>query len=394
MSPGIAPAPNRQAGSRPFPDKPPGTVDDTMPFDHLVVVMMENHSFDNLLGALPQTNPLVDGLTFNAGVATNSNPGTSHTPAEVQAFPLPDLTQAKSISQSWRATREQIDGGLMDGFVRSSARLSRWGTTRTSCCRSPTRSPAPSPSPTAGSALFRVRLIRTAVSCWPAPRSAAPTTSPETLLDPPPPHGTIFDHLSAQHISWCDYFTDVPMTAVIPSIILNHTGNHAPISKFFDDCQAGTLPSVSFLDPGVGAVSSIVSGLDRSRSRSRRSLQILGANFSDGTPAETEEDPQNMYYGEAWAHSIVEAILQSPKWQSNAAHLHLRRARRLLRPRPTPRGTPAGQHPAKPAARGPQGRLRHLRAAGPGDHRLPLLKARRGQQSHLRPHVHPRDDRA
>ena len=54
MSPGIAPAPNRQAGSRPFPDKPPGTVDDTMPFDHLVVVMMENHSFDNLLGALPQ----------------------------------------------------------------------------------------------------------------------------------------------------------------------------------------------------------------------------------------------------------------------------------------------------------------------------------------------------
>ena len=23
---------------------------------------------------------------------------------------------------------------------------------------------------------------------------------------------------------------------------------------------------------------------------------------------------QDMYYGEAWAHSVVEAILQSPKW--------------------------------------------------------------------------------
>lgn len=57
------------------------------------------------------------------------------------------------------------------------------------------------------------------------------------------------------------YFTDVPMTAVIPSIILKHAGHHAPISKFFHDCQAGTLPSVSFVDPGVGVVSSTISAL-------------------------------------------------------------------------------------------------------------------------------------
>ncbi len=110
----------REAGSLPFPDKPVGTVNDQMPFDHIVVVMMENHSFDNLLGALSRTHPGADGLTFDsAGNATNSNPGSASTQPEVTAFPLPDTAQAKNVSQSWKATHEQIDGGAMDGFVRS-----------------------------------------------------------------------------------------------------------------------------------------------------------------------------------------------------------------------------------------------------------------------------------
>jgi hypothetical protein len=67
----------RQPDSLPFPGGAPGTVDLGMPFDHIVVVMMENHSFDNLLGELSrQGQPGADGLTFNqAGVPTNSNPG-------------------------------------------------------------------------------------------------------------------------------------------------------------------------------------------------------------------------------------------------------------------------------------------------------------------------------
>ena len=52
MCPAAAVA-QRGAGSLPFPDKPLGTVNADMPFDHIIVVMMENHSFDNLLGGLP-----------------------------------------------------------------------------------------------------------------------------------------------------------------------------------------------------------------------------------------------------------------------------------------------------------------------------------------------------
>ncbi len=50
-----APSAARTAGTLPFPDKPRGTVNHDMPFDHIVVVMMENHSFDNLLGALSRS---------------------------------------------------------------------------------------------------------------------------------------------------------------------------------------------------------------------------------------------------------------------------------------------------------------------------------------------------
>src|ERR1035441_4430521 len=112
-----APTSPREAGSLPFPDKPAGEPNEKMPFAHIVVVMMENHSFDNLLGDLGRTRTDVDALTFENGSATNTNPGTGSDP--VPALPLPNTGQARNISQSWKATHEQINGGAMDGFVRS-----------------------------------------------------------------------------------------------------------------------------------------------------------------------------------------------------------------------------------------------------------------------------------
>ncbi len=54
-------------GERPDPSSPAGT--DMLPqVKHIVVLMMENHSFDNFLGLLPHVNPgrrTVDGLTVN-----------------------------------------------------------------------------------------------------------------------------------------------------------------------------------------------------------------------------------------------------------------------------------------------------------------------------------------
>ena len=63
------PAGLRQPGSLPFPGKPAGTP--SMPeIEHIVVLMMENHSFDNLLGMVPHQVPgraSVDGWHFDTG---------------------------------------------------------------------------------------------------------------------------------------------------------------------------------------------------------------------------------------------------------------------------------------------------------------------------------------
>jgi phospholipase C len=305
----------RGPGSLPFPEKAAGTINETMPFDHLVVVMMENHSFDNLLGELSRTRPEVDGLTFDAaGTATNSNPGIQSASPPVGSFPLPDTAQAKNLSQSWRATHEQINRGAMDGFVRS------------------VKAPEPMGYYTPAVLPFAYSLGNTfsLANRWfcsvPGPTYpnrrfllagtayGGTRTGVDTLLDHHPPNGTIFDRLSDQHISWGNYFTDVPMTAVIPSIIRKHPQHHHPIGKFFNDCETGNLPAVSFVDPAVGLLSSIAAAVASLPSVLKDALKLLGASFHDAPPAETEEDPGDMYYGEAWAHKLVEAVLRSPSW--------------------------------------------------------------------------------
>jgi phospholipase C len=286
-----------------------------MPFDHLVVVMMENHSFDNLLGALSRTRADVHGLDFDeSGKSTNSNPGTNHTPSEVFAFPLQTTAQSKNVTQNWKAAHEQIAGGAMDGFVRSSGAVQPMGYY------------TPEVLPFAYSLASTFTVANNWFSSVPAPTYpnrrfllagtafGGTTTSVETLLDGPPHHGTIFDQMSQHHINWCDYFTDVPMTTVIPSIVLKHADHHARIDKFFHDCRAGTLPAVSFVDAGLGVLSEVGSILSSLPFPVKDILKVLGANFASSDPGQTEEDPQNMYYGEAWAYSVVEAILQSPRW--------------------------------------------------------------------------------
>ncbi len=300
----------------PFPERPIGTVNEQMPFDHLVVVMMENHSFDNLLGALSRTRSDVDGLSFDsAGEATNSNPGSGSTSAAVTAFPLVNTAQARNVSQSWKATHEQINEGAMDGFVRSVD------------AREPMGYYTPDVLPFAYSLAGTFTLADQWFCSVPGPTYpnrrfllagtayGGTVTGLGTLLDHPPPNGTIFDRLSDQHISWGNYFTDVPMTTVIPSIILKHADHHHRIDKFFDDCQAGSLPAVSFVDPAVGLLSSIAAAVASSPSVVKDALRLLGASFPDSPPAETEEDPGDMYYGEAWAHKVIEAVLRSPSWE-------------------------------------------------------------------------------
>jgi phospholipase C len=250
MSPAAMGA-TRVPDSLPDPTRPAGTATAAMPFDHIVCVMMENHSFDNLLGALPLLGlPKADGLTFDsAGQATNSNPSSNGT---VTSFELTNTEQPGSVDQSWDATHQQIDGGEMDGFVESVNSIQPMGywtdavlpfaysLARTFClanrwfCSAPCQTYPNRRFLMAGTAYGDI------------------ATDTQSLEDPPPPNGTIFDRLHAYGINWTNYFTDLPQTGIIPSIIEKYPTNLAPISAFLTDCAAGTLPAVSFVDPEFG----------------------------------------------------------------------------------------------------------------------------------------------
>jgi len=297
----------RTPDSLPDPRRPAGTPTSALPFEHIVVVMMENHSFDNLLGALAHSGqPKAHGLKFDrAGVARNWNPNKNG--ERVHSFEIPTTAQAPSVNQSWNATHTQIDGGLMDGFVRSVENdepMGYW-----------TEDVLP----------FAYSFARTftLANRWfcSAPCQTYPnrrflmagtaygdiSTSNESLLDPPPPNGTIFDRLHAYEISWKNYFTDLPQTGIIPSTIENYPSNLAPIAQFLADCKTGNLPSVSFVDPEFGALTDIGGPLS-----AVPGIEAITGKLN--TTGGDEESEQNMSYGEYWAYQIVTAVLQSPAW--------------------------------------------------------------------------------
>jgi len=297
----------RPPDSLPDPKRAAGTPTEALPFDHVVVVTMENHSFDNLLGALAISGqPKAHGLRFDASRnARNRNPGLDGKP--VRSFPFPDTSQDHGVSQSWNATHEQIDGGKMDGFIRSVGSTQPMGYW--------TEDVLP----------FAYSFARafTLANRWfcSAPCQTYPnrrflmagtaygniSTDSESLKDPPPPNGTIFDRLSAYDISWRNYFTDLPQTGIIPSVIEKYPVDLAPIAQFHLDCAAGTLPSVSFVDPEFGVISEIGAPLTKVPG-----LEAIGAKLE--TTGGDEEDPQDLSYGESWAYSVVNAVLSSPAW--------------------------------------------------------------------------------
>ena len=103
----------------PYPDRPMG--EPGIPaIEHVVLVMLENHSADNVLGLLPQVSRVhrrdFDGLPVDRhGTPIATNPDSQGLP--VRAFPLPDMCPATGLTQNWNSSHKQFDGGRNDGFV-------------------------------------------------------------------------------------------------------------------------------------------------------------------------------------------------------------------------------------------------------------------------------------
>jgi phospholipase C len=200
---------------------------------HIVVLMMENRSFDHFLGWLPNAIGKQGGLNFV------DNGGVSH---PTHALP-PDWTGCRynDPDHSYSGAKTEYNGGKMDGFMKTPAAdvyaigyyPEAFGQFFPNFARHFTTCDLYFSSmlgPTFPNRLFQL--------CGQTDRlddSFSVCTQP-----------TIFDHCTQAGVSSRYYYGNVPFLALFPTNLVTYAH---PFSTFLSDCAAGTLPAVSFVDP-------------------------------------------------------------------------------------------------------------------------------------------------
>jgi phospholipase C len=243
--------------------------------------MMENHTYDNILGMMQGRG---DGFSLDPeGNPKESNPGPDR--ETVHAFPMPTPCQLSSQpANTWAAGNQSYAGGRMDGFVKSAS-----GDVSMGFFDSTTLP-------------FVYSLAETFPVCdnyfssvmaqtYPNRRFFMAGTSlgliSDTLNGDVPPNGTIFEALNKYDISWKNYYVASPPSILIwlyLSGISNFKENVVTIDQFFSDAAAGTLPAYSMVDP----------------------------NFD----VSSEENPQDIQYGDVFMSQVINAVMASPQWPS------------------------------------------------------------------------------
>jgi phospholipase C len=294
----------RKPDSLPDPRRPAGEPTNALPFDHIVCLMQENHSFDNYFGMLPRRGqPRADGFTFDrAGRPLNSNPLRG---GIVRVQHSTTVCQPTDVTQAWTPTHEEVDGGRMDGFAKvDQGQMIYYDESDLPFYYSFAN------AFTVGNRWFSSAPCQT----YPNRRfylagTAFGLISTDTgKISQFPPNGTIFERLNAHGIGWKDYFVDVPGAAVILPVVERNPLNMAPIAEFFVDCAAGTLPAVSFVDPEIGALNVLGSEL--------AGLIPVANGVSNYAAAQDqdEENPADIQIGESFIQQVVDAVLSSPAW--------------------------------------------------------------------------------
>jgi phospholipase C len=286
----------RLPGSRPHPDLPAGT--DLLPgVDHIVVLMLENHSFDNLFGMLGRG----DGFDLDRhGRPTATNP---YPDGRIQhAFHMPTTCQLHARpSQEWTASHNSYHNGANDGFVSTpispatteivgGVAMGYWTGDDLPFTYSLARA-FPIADRWFSSLLGQTHANRryliagTSVGMT---QTVNPTTPQgmAALTSPVPAAGTIFNQLDLHGIGWANYAALIPFGATPLLYPVNNqtteTAHQKPFAQFFTDAAAGTLPAFSLLDPDYST--------------------------------QSQENPENIVVGEAMLAQVVAALGASPQW--------------------------------------------------------------------------------
>ena len=276
-------------GALPADTLPPGTPHGSqIPIDHIVVLMQENRSFDHYFGRLygKKSGP--------PRHASNPDPLGGH---PIKVFHQKRYCEVADLDHGWSGTHREVDNGEMDGFTAQNVDPSDPSGSRAmgAYAKSDLR--------------YYYKLYKTfAISDRQFCALQGPTfpnryyllggTSFGQTTNVIPPLGgpeytqrTIFNLLdeAMPPVTWRVYYSDLPFAGLFGYVRTTGLANLHPISEFYTDAAAGTLPQVSFVDPAF-----------------------------TGEAENDEHPPTNIQVGQAFAASIIDAVMTSPLWPSTA----------------------------------------------------------------------------
>lgn len=255
--------------ARPRPARLPRPGESTV--DHIVVLMMENRSFDHFLGWLPGA----DGR--QAGLAYPDRGGRRHPTWHLPFFQSCGYADP---DHSYQGGRTEYAGGRCDGWLLppdsdrlaigyyDRADLAFYGHAApywTTCDRYFAATLAPT---------YPNRFYQHSAQTDRADDSGAVATMP-----------TIWDRLDSAGVSGRYYFSDVPFTALWGS---RYVKISEPLEAFLAAAGSGTLPAVSFVDPRF---------------------------LDEGSGTSGDDHPlADIRVGQAFVSTVYRALLASPLW--------------------------------------------------------------------------------
>lgn len=242
--------------------------------DTIILVMMENRSFDHMLGAMTllEGRADVDGVTADMSNADSQGVPVSVYPNEIGCISDPH--------HGWDSSHEQFNGGLNDGFVKD------YG--GPGVMQVQTRADLPISWALADEYALCDRYFCSVMGpTWPNRFYGHCGTSNGMTSNDWPPDGTyalpnVWAKLEEKGIAHQYYYTDLPFLFLIRDAW--EIDGAKVLEDFVLDAETGALPPVVWLDPGF--------------------------TFNDDHP------PHHVALGQEFLAAVYKAIANSPQWNN------------------------------------------------------------------------------
>jgi phospholipase C len=274
-----------------------------IPIDHILVVMMENRSFDHYFQKLPEYGQ----KAAEVAPATFSNPDKNNMPVPI--FHTSDFC-VLDTNHEWNGTHEQLNGGKMDGFVKTSDLTGSPPPGGTAEMLSGKRAMGyfdDKDLPFYYWLANEFALGDRYFSSLPGPtfpnRYFMYSATAFGIIGnelPPPNQLLIFDYLELRQLNWKIYKDKNCQSGIGPYAskagTYNSEGHLLAFEDFLADAKAGKLPQVAFIDPKLGTCTGEIDGND-------------------------EHPPSLPQTGQNFVATVIDALTKSPNWGRSALFL-------------------------------------------------------------------------